>query len=519
MLKSPELTRAVSKILKRAERQTPDKSIDTFVNIGILPQIENQDNQIIYGRRGTGKTHIFQKFQSILEKQECNVVCYIDSRNLGSTAQFTDPEVSLKQRCIALFRDILGEIGNSLLEHIATKAPSESKKALEALNEFNKVATEPITSFAKETISRRELTKSMVGGKASAEISSSDPKINVTLGGNAAQEEEKTSSFQTSKEDKIIFSAIQTTLGNVLKNTNTILQLLIDEWSSIPKDLQPYFAEFLKRSFFSNRNVVVKIASLEHRSEFSLQHNDTLIGFELGSDISATLDLDDYFVYDHNPEAITEKFAEILYKHIKSELPKSFLDDNFRISSGKDIASKLFTSSNVFGELTRASEGVVRDLINIFILAFFDAQKRNRNVIDKTAVLEAAQQWFEKDKAKNLDERLQIILRKIVDDVIGKRKARSFLIPRELDKHPTIQRLFDARVLHLMRRGYADKDNPGIRYNIYTLDYGTYIDLLNTSKQPQLGFEFFNNDDKEFVVPFDDKRSIRRIILNEEILQ
>lgn len=80
-----------------------------------------------------------------------------------------------------------------------------------------------------------------------------------------------------------------------------------------------------------------------------------------------------------------------------------------------------------------------------------------------------------------------------------------------------VQKLFDARILHQMQRGYADKDNPGIRYNIYTLDYGTYVDLIGTSKQPQMDL-LDDSEDVDIVVPFDDKRSIRRIILNEEIL-
>ncbi len=63
---------------------------------------------------------------------------------------------------------------------------------------------------------------------------------------------------------------------------------------------------------------------------------------------------------------------------------------------------------------------------------------------------------------------------------------RSFLLPKELASHPLIQRLFDLRVLHLVQRGYADKDRPGVRYNIYTLDYGTYVDLLK--HKPQAGF-------------------------------
>ena len=168
--------------------------------------------------------------------------------------------------------------------------------------------------------------------------------------------------------------------------------------------------------------------------------------------------------------------------------------------------------------LPRAAEGVVRDLINIFTQAFFHAHRRGRETIDQQAVVEGARQWFEQDKQTHLDEDMQLVLRKIVDEVIGKRRARSFLLPRELQRHPMIQKLSDSRVLHLMQRGYADKDNPGVRYNIYSLDYGTYVDLMGTSRQPQIDL-LIDSRESDIVVPFDDKRSIRRIVLNQEVLE
>jgi hypothetical protein len=183
------------------------------------------------------------------------------------------------------------------------------------------------------------------------------------------------------------------------------------------------------------------------------------------------------------------------------------------------MRSRLFTNKNVFTELVRASEGIPRDLINIFSSAFFDANRRGRDSIDQESILAAARQWFEQDKQKNLDQELSEALRRIVDEVIGRRSARSFLIPQELEKHRVIQRLFDARVLYLMQRGYADKDNPGLRYNIYTLDYGTYVDLLKTSRKPQLELLLVEKLTPDIVVPFDDKRSIRRIVLTEDIFE
>ena len=82
-----------------------------------------------------------------------------------------------------------------------------------------------------------------------------------------------------------------------------------------------------------------------------------------------------------------------------------------------------------------------------------------------------------------------------------------------------IQSLFDLRLVHLIRRGYSDKERPGVRYDIYSLDYGTYVDLKRTHAQPELEFpELPDGDDAERVVPFDDNRSIRRIVLSPEIL-
>jgi hypothetical protein len=234
--------------------------------------------------------------------------------------------------------------------------------------------------------------------------------------------------------------------------------------------------------------------------------------------VSAFLDIDDYYVFDRNPDAITDSFGDMLVKHLANELPDGFLRD-LGVVDGRALASKLFTERKVFQELVRASEGVARDLINIFSKAYFVAHRKGRDRIERNAVLEAARQWFEQDKERNLDDELRTVLRRITDEVIGTRRARSFLLPRELSNHRVIHKLFDLRVLHLVQRGYADKDKPGVRYNIYTLDYGTYVDLMNTTRRPEMGFDFLENaDPSEYVVPFDDKRSIRRIILTEEYL-
>jgi hypothetical protein len=516
MIQDDILKKSVSKILQRSERQDIEKIIRSFVDVGVLPQLLNQNNQIIYGRRGTGKTHIFKVLQSELEKIASNVVLYLDGRMLGSTAQFSDPEIPLKHRCISLFRDILGEIHNSLLEHIVNQPPEKAEIAFAVLSELSKVATEPIKKYSEKSYKTKLLDKH----KADLSLKASliNPELSGQIKADSENEAEESSTFIVREDDKIIFPALHILLEDLLDKSSALFYVLFDEWSSIPIDLQPYLAEFIKRSFFANPKVILKIASLEYRSKFIYQQGSMLYGFEVGSDISTAIDIDDYYVFDRNPDYVTDVFSEILFRHIKSEVPEDYLKEKYNIDSGSSLVSKMFTSKATFQELVRASEGVVRDLINIFIAAYFDTQRKGRDKIEHKSIIEAARQWFEQDKSQNLDDELGRILEKIVNEVIGQKNSRSFLIPRDLEKHPYIQRLFDLRVLHLMKRGYADKDNPGVRYNIYSLDYGTYVDLKHTSKQPELDFFENREESADFVVPFDDKRSIRRIVLTSDIL-
>ncbi len=63
---------------------------------------------------------------------------------------------------------------------------------------------------------------------------------------------------------------------------------LIDEWSEIPVDLQPYLADLFRRVVIPVNGITLKIAAIEHRTNFSiLKDRGEYIGLELGADVSA----------------------------------------------------------------------------------------------------------------------------------------------------------------------------------------------------------------------------------------
>src|SRR3972149_312485 len=74
---------AVSSIQVRSDRQEDiDKLIRSFVDPGVLQKIDNNNNQIIYGRRGTGKTHVLRAFEATKKGSPNIQVLYLDLRFL-----------------------------------------------------------------------------------------------------------------------------------------------------------------------------------------------------------------------------------------------------------------------------------------------------------------------------------------------------------------------------------------------------------------------------------------------------
>ena len=481
MLHDSDITSAVGGIHRRAERQPDAEYVTgTFVDNGIVAQLLNRDHQIVYGRRGTGKTHLLKVLESMLAQDPSTVVCYVDMRMIGSTLQFSDEALPVGARVISLFRDILIEMYNTLLRHAVRTGSAERPEGMEALERFGAVAAEPVLTFSEGTVTTREAAKEARGQGAQGKISFPFGLMAGARSESSQQDEaETTSTVKVTPQDKILFPDLNASLHAALEKAGCKMYLLLDEWSSIPLKVQPYLADFFKRGLLCNPGVTVKIAALEYRSAFLRRTEEgEMTGIEVGSDVTAELDLDDYYVYDRYPDGVAAVFAKMLYSHLSAELVPGYLADFYRSTSGLDLPGLLFTDADAFRHLVRASEGVARDLIVIFTMAYMDARNRSSARIDQAAVARAARKWYDQDKSRNLDDEMRSVLARIIDRVVGEQGRRSFLLPHELERSAPIQRLFDARVLHLMERGFAYPDRPGMRYNIYTLDYGAYVDVL-----------------------------------------
>lgn len=508
---------AFLKIAKRAERQDDAILAKTFVDFGaVTAALSSVDHHIIFGRRGTGKTHLLTVLRKGREA-EGTVAIQLDMRNLGSTGGvYADPSIPIAQRATRLLIDVLAAVHGQLFEQaVANDGRVDLGAAGSALDEFFDAhrTVKVVGTTSVETTAAVESSfgaEAKVGATLSLSSASLASEISAREGGKEAVTAKKTVTGQ--EIHRVNFGSVGSALRKVVEVLpSKRLWLLIDEWSEVPLDLQPMLADLIRRAVLPTKGVTVKIAAIEQRSRFMIPDPRIgHVGIELGADVSTAVSLDDYMVFDNDEQKAVAFFRSLVYKHAAAEL------EDAKVAVPKDEAaliSAAFTQSNAFDEIVRACEGVPRDAINILSAA---AQRANDSTISVGEVRTAAQSWYlgSKDAAVSAHEGAKNLLSWLVDKVIKERRAKGFLLENNV-RDSLIDFLYDERVLHVLRKGISAKDQPGRRYNVYSIDYGCYVDLISTARAPQGVLDLGDaTADYSVTVPHTDLRSIRRCILD-----
>ncbi|WP_174635184.1 hypothetical protein [Yersinia thracica] len=125
------------RLAKRAEKLQPDHLLKSFVDVGpTYTLLSSNDNQIMFGRRGTGKTHFLAVLCNNIQKK--GIICVpIDMRLIGSTGGiFSDPNISLSERATRLLSDTLCNIHEIILDYIFENEIDNTSEIAELLNDF-----------------------------------------------------------------------------------------------------------------------------------------------------------------------------------------------------------------------------------------------------------------------------------------------------------------------------------------------------------------------------------------------
>jgi hypothetical protein len=259
------------------------------------------------------------------------------------------------------------------------------------LDDFqNAISSVKITGTVESETTTSVEASDKSGGSMSAEVSKSpSAKLEAILERSLKIGDSSRCKSSGTESLHIDFGNVQAALAGLIEVIGAQrLWLLIDEWSEVPLELQPYLADLIRRTILPAQRCVVKIAAIEHRSNFILRGGrGEYKGFELGADISANLNLDDFLVFDADEQRSIQFFKNLIFRHyLKSESVDA------SIKSPDELVHAIFTQVNVFQEFVRAVEGVPRDALN---LAATVATKAFGKKITMQHVRDSARDWYQ----------------------------------------------------------------------------------------------------------------------------
>jgi len=152
------------KLRKRAEGTDPEVLVETFVDTGSLfAQLSSSNHQLIYGRRGTGKTHVLQYLAATARERD-DVAIYVDLRIVGSSGGlYADTSISLAERGSRLLVDTLSYVHDQLTDYVlnATFQSNEDfGRACQALDQLAGAITDVRVVGTTETESKASTSAS-----------------------------------------------------------------------------------------------------------------------------------------------------------------------------------------------------------------------------------------------------------------------------------------------------------------------------------------------------------------------
>lgn len=478
--------RAVNQLLmravRRAEKATPDHLARTFVPIEpLLTLLDSLDNHVIYGRRGTGKTHLL-KYLGEVKKREGDLALYIDLRLVGSSGGlYADASQPLALRATHLLVDVVEAVHEGLYELLLnTEVFDDALDVIvRSLDEIAEAATQVrVVGSTENTVVLDAGSENDSQGELGLTLAKTGPSVTARASNRRKQTKRVTRTRKQSGSEVLTvkFGPLGRALSSLVRGLGgSHLWLLLDEWSNVPRELQPFLADLLKRTFFPIEGVSVKIGALERQSYFRLNsgRGNDYLGIDLGADTAASLDLDDFLVFRSDRSHAARFFSQLLYQHVAVLM--SEMGHELSIETADRFRETIFMGQ-AFDELVRASEGVPRDALNIVGLAAAIATDK---AITSTNIDVGARDYFLRDKEGKISRKADKVLNDLVEVCVTKGRREVALKRYGESDSRVIQELYDNRLLHRIRQGVILDNDYSTKFDLYLVDFGCFVDLLS----------------------------------------
>ncbi len=409
-MRNPSLS--ISIALEKRPKLLPLRATLDSINVKVfadnkqLQQIDNSNWQVLFGRRGAGKTTLLATYANYIARQfdtstrasiELNVTEFLSVINNADLELASDSEIAqiyfadfLERICMYLF-DVFSE-GNERSKFFKLFQTSEKKGYIQdlvlSLVESTRTPV-PTEIGGKRQATRKQTSRSCIdrskrgGLSLNSALNEKGASLDVKATIDATRKDESKKETQADESVgltnfKFNYFKTREIMMGILDALNiSQLFIVIDEWSeldrSATRDIQPFFAELLKKVFWNNKRFVIKIGAVRNQTKLNTKvKNSGPIGLELGADIFE-LNLDE--VYTNPAMNKTKFYEELIFKHLSYCNPDL---NEFRQAEDVDFygtrlirpietfITYIFKSRKEFETLIEGAGGLPREFVEIF---------------------------------------------------------------------------------------------------------------------------------------------------------
>lgn len=470
----------------------------------MLDLFEKKNHEILFGRRGTGKTTILRALTYYTnyentgpQKKRC---FYVDMEDVIPN----DCELSnnnSKVIIVETYRKLLSNIIDQFMDFWCDISDVRNYKGINyTKSEINYIAKKIdqlhtlVTYGTKKTDNLQEIEKintkieSDKGYSISNELEISADPLKMSAASkffakfNRSKSKARIEEISLEKRNEYVLDVnrIKDTIEKIVMLLKLdCLIICIDEFTRVDKGvsetIQPYIAQLVKDTFFRINGVSMKITSLWNRTEMQIrQLGGARIGIELGEDIERGLDLDTMFFEDNHNRCF--------FKNMLVNTYTLFYNDNSLEPTEelkKYIVDKLFSSDEAFDLLVCGSQGIPRVFGNLIISAIDKRIAQEKPKIDPEIIYECVINNFTQMVRRKLPYTDSNIIEKF-DEFIDNNKTRFILIStKDYDNNKQeINGLIDNNYMHQYP---SEKIPRKIRnkYKVYLIHYGNYLEILD----------------------------------------
>jgi hypothetical protein len=450
-LTDPKLDKLVSLI--RDSFRVRENHDPVYVEVGDhLERVKADQHQIVFGRRGSGKSCLLVHFHRHRARDRGFSV-YMSADEVKTLSY---PDVLIRLLLVVL-RAI--PVRRSLIDRMLRRGPLS-----EEIRNLRGLLDRADTAWVKEDTARTD--------DARIEASGTAGPAELKIGGGRTESHARASEYREEKLDYLerhLRDFKEGIVQALRRGPHSRGTLIVDDFYLIHPAVQPDVIDYLHR-LVRGTELYLKVGTVRHRTSLA-RHDGQTVGVELYQDVEA-VDLDHTF---EDVDATHGYLTDML--------------DSMGRNVGVQRASTEFLSPKGLFALTLASGGVPRDYLTIFVEAVKAARDgRATKWLTPKWIYRGAARVSYRTKLTQLRAdlgtdaaALEPVFQDLLTFCLEEKKKTGFLIAERGARsrpaeHELILQLMDFKLIHVVEPDTSAASGREGRYEAYTLDFAFFME-------------------------------------------